>query len=501
METRADICLVVEGSYPYVTGGVSSWIQWLVESLPELSFALVALVADTRPPEARKYRLPDNVTAYHEHVIFDYGEIEEGPPVRIAPRLLAEYYGRMPALMADWRRGDLSAASLDLLRRLIERHPPAALRRFLYDEAAFAVMTQIYETRRGRDGFVKYFYNQRNIHLILFRLMTLVPRLPAAAVYHAPGTGYAGLLCCLRARLFGGRSMLTEHGIYLQEREMELLKSQWLDDAYLKEMWIDSFSAICRWQYRSADRVITLFEGNRQLEIGYGAPADGITVIPNGIDIERFRTARQPRCTGAPRRVALVGRVDAVKDVKTFLQAAAICRRRVPHLEALVIGPTDDPAAYYEECRQLVEMLDLTDTVTFTGRADVVAYYRQIDLLLLTSIKEAMPLVVMEAMASGLPVVATDVGACRELIYGLDDGIGPAGEVARIMDAENIAVAAARILQDPDLANQMARNGIQRIETFYRQDLVLDRYRRIYLELCHGRPAADTHGPAAPRQP
>lgn len=489
METRPDICLVVEGSYPYVTGGVSSWIQWLVESLPGRRFALVALIAAPRPVEARKYRLPANVASYQEHVIFDYTEIEEGPCPRVPRATLREYYRRMPALMADWRRGALSADSLDLLRRLIDDHPPAVLRHLLEDEAAFAVMTRIYGEVRGDAGFVKYFYNHRNIHLILFRLLTLVPHLPAAAVYHAPGTGYGGLLACLRARLFGGRAMITEHGIYLQEREMELLKSDWLDDAYLKDMWIDAFGAVCRWQYAAADRIITLFEGNRRLEIDYGAPPNRITVVPNGIDIRRFEAARRPRCQSPPPTVALVGRVDPVKDVKTFLQAVANARRELPDLRALVIGPTDDPADYYGECRQMVSMLDLEGCVTFTGRADVVSYYRQVDLLILTSVKEAMPLVVMEAMASGLPVVATEVGACRELIEGLDDGIGPAGAVARIMDAEDIAAAAVRILRDPDLANRMAADGIRRIESFYREDLVLDAYGRIYAELCDDRDA------------
>jgi len=502
METRPDICLVVEGSYPYVTGGVSSWIQWLIENLPGFRFALVALIAAPRNPEARKYRLPANVVSYQEHVIFDYEEIMTGNGgARVAPRSIQAEYACMETLMADWRRGELSPESLALLRRLAGDHPPSIFRHFLHDETAFAITTRIYDTLRGEAGFVKYFYNHRNIHLILFRLLTLVARLPSATVYHAPGTGYGGLLACLRASLFGGRSMITEHGIYLQEREMELLKSGWLDDAYLKEMWIDSFSAICRWQYRVADRIITLFEGNRRLEISYGAQPERITVIPNGIAIERFRNARRPRCTGAERTVAIVGRVDAVKDVKTFLQAVTIIRRNLPRIKALVIGPTDDPVSYYQECRQMVEMLDLGAAVTFTGRADVVAYYGTIDLLMLTSIKEAMPLVVMEAMASGLPVVATNVGACQELIYGQKDGIGPAGEVAPIMAADHLATAAVRILSDPNLAAAMARNGIQRIETFYRESLVLDSYQKIYRELCHDRPDLDPAPSPAPVHP
>jgi glycosyltransferase involved in cell wall biosynthesis len=184
--------------------------------------------------------------------------------------------------------------------------------------------------------------------------------------------------------------------------------------------------------------------------------------------------------------VGFVGRVDAVKDIKTFIQVVALIRRALPDVRALAVGPTDDQPAYFQECRDLVRMLGLEETLTFTGPADVIPHYREMDLLLLTSIKEAMPLAVMEAMASGLPVVATDVGACRELLLGEGDGIGEAGAVRRVMDAEGIAEAALAVLRDPAAADRMAANGIRRIENRYSEDLVLERYRDLYRELMHG---------------
>ena len=59
----ADICLVVEGCYPYVSGGVANWVDWLLRSLPDRSFAVVAIVADERPLSAR-YDFPDNVLSF-----------------------------------------------------------------------------------------------------------------------------------------------------------------------------------------------------------------------------------------------------------------------------------------------------------------------------------------------------------------------------------------------------------------------------------------------------
>jgi glycosyltransferase involved in cell wall biosynthesis len=483
MAKGADVCLVVEGSYPYVTGGVSSWLQWLMENLEELSFAVVALVAEEKAEGERRYRFPENVVSYQEFVVFDYREIEEAAPLRLSSKQWKSLSESLYRLMTEWREGRLSPESIEVLRDLVYRLSPRVFRNFFEDEPAFALLTRLYEEFRGEAGFLKYFYNVRNIHLILYRLLTLLPRVPEAAVFHSPGTGYGGLLTCLKAALEGRPGLITEHGIYLQEREMELLKSEWLDDPYLKEMWIDSFSALCLWQYNTCDRIVTLFEGNRRLEEDYGADPGRIQVIPNGIDVARFLEARRERCRTRPRTVGFVGRVDDVKDIKTFIQVVAIIKEALPDVRALAVGPTDDQPRYFRECRDLVRMLGLEETLTFTGPGDVIPYYRQMDLLLLTSIKEAMPLAVMEAMASGLPVVATDVGACRELLLGGDDGFGEAGAVRRVMDAEGIAEAALAVLRDETLADRMARSGIRRIENRYREDLVLERYRDLYREL------------------
>ena len=487
MAKGADICLVVEGSYPYVTGGVSSWLQWLMENLEEYTFAVMALIAEDKDETERRYRFPVNVVSYQEFTVFDTRELDQASPLVLSGTRWNDLSGRLHRMMTEWKQGRLSQESIELIRELAFRRSPRIFRNFFQDEEAFALLTRLYEDFRGEVGFLKYFYNVRNIHLILFRLITLLSRMPEAAVYHAPGTGYGGLLACLNAVLLDRASLITEHGIYLQEREMELLKSDWLDDAYLKDMWIDAFTSLCLWQYNTSDRIVTLFEGNRRLEEDYGAQAERIRVIPNGIDIPRYVEARRERCRTDPRTVGYVGRIDSVKDIKTFIQVVALIKEAYPNVRALAVGPYEDQPVYFQECLALAGMLGVEETITFTGPADVVPYYREMDVLLLTSIKEAMPLAVMEAMASGLPVVATDVGACRELLLGEGDGLGDAGCVRRIMDAEGIAGAALDILLDEPKADRMAKSGIRRIEDRYSEERVLNEYRSLYQELMNER--------------
>jgi glycosyltransferase involved in cell wall biosynthesis len=487
MEKGADICLLIEGSYPYVTGGVASWVQWLIENMKEYSFSVVAFTGEEKKQEDMKYPLPENVLSFQQEVLFDYTEIDNSKPLMITRKQWEKLSIQLHRLMNDWKKAELSAEGISFIKELIKEYPTSIFKNFLEDEEAFSLISRLYEDFNRKGGFLKYFYIQRNIHMILYNILMMVPRIPSASIYHSPSTGYSGFIACLRSILYGGNSVITEHGIYLQEREMELLKADWLDEPYLKDMWIEMFSSICKWQYKTCDVLITLSEKNRRLMMDYGADGGRVRVIPNGIKIERYKKARSPRCTGEIPVVGLVGRIDSVKDIKTFIQSIALVKKEIRTLKAYIIGPKEDQPDYYRECIDLVNILNLGNTISFTGRSDVINYYRIMDVLVLSSIKEAMPLVVMEAMCAGLPVVATDVGACMELLYGLDDGIGKAGIIARVMDPESIASGIITILKNKDLANQMAENGIKRIERLYNEEYVIKSYKNLYQELLYGK--------------
>ena len=130
--------------------------------------------------------------------------------------------------------------------------------------------------------------------------------------------------------------------------------------------------------------------------------------------------------------------------------------------------------------------MGLEDKVLFLGFQNIKDILPKIGLLTLTSISEGMPLVVLEGFAAGLPCVATDVGSCRQLIYGglneEDIAIGKAGEVVPIANPAELARAYVRILGDEDLWREYQKNAIRRVNTFYTKELFLENYRRIYSE-------------------
>jgi glycosyltransferase involved in cell wall biosynthesis len=109
--------------------------------------------------------------------------------------------------------------------------------------------------------------------------------------------------------------------------------------------------------------------------------------------------------------------------------------------------------------------------------------YPEIEALVLTSVSEGQPLVILEAFAAGLPVIASDVGACRELVLGApgaDAALGPAGIITRVASPEETAGAIVLLARDHDRRRAMGESALRRVHQRYRLETVLARYRAIY---------------------
>jgi glycosyltransferase involved in cell wall biosynthesis len=158
----------------------------------------------------------------------------------------------------------------------------------------------------------------------------------------------------------------------------------------------------------------------------------------------------------------------------------------LPDAEGWIVGPEDEDPSYAEECRHLAATLGLlgdAPRVKFLGFQRVEEVLPQLGLNVLTSISEAQPLVVLEGFAAGVPSVASDVGCCRELVFGAtpeDRALGAAGAIVDIADPEATAAAAIALLRDDARWHAAQRAGIARVERFYSDTLMIDRYRAIY---------------------
>jgi polysaccharide biosynthesis protein PelF len=218
-----------------------------------------------------------------------------------------------------------------------------------------------------------------------------------------------------------------------------------------------------------------------------GADPNKMEVIANAIDPELFAGLRTERPLEPDAfTVGFVGRVVRIKDVKTFIRAMKIVAGAIPNLRVLVVGPTEEEEDYFDDCKRLVEMLGLNDVLTFVGQAKVTEIYPRLDVLVLTSLSEAQPLVLLEANCAGIPAVASNVGACEELLYGRapeDRALGPSGIVTHVASPNETAQAVISLWRDPELQRRMAQAGMKRVESFYREEDLHSRYDAIYHEL------------------
>ena len=486
---KADVCLILEGSYPYVTGGVSNWAHGLIKEQNHLSFHLCAIMP--RDGELQlKYDLPSNVIGLTTIRLNDLppgAKINAGLAGRMHKTLrapLSKLTSEKAMELADLKK------VMDVLR---DARATLGTEALLDREEAWKQLVELYEAAFPDHSFLDYFWSYRAIAGGLYS--TLLAPLPAADIYHAMSTGYAGLMGA-RAKVETGKPVfVTEHGIYTNERRIEVTSADWLEATSskaltidkprrdLRDMWIDSINNFSRVCYEASDRIITLFAGNQKPQLEDGANPDKMQIIPNGVDVRRFSALAHRRA--ATPTIGLIGRVVPIKDIKTFIRACGLLRQTAPDMKAFIIGPTDEDKEYYAECVNLIQLLGLERNVTFTGHAKVDDYLPSLDILVLTSISEAQPLVMLEAGAAGIPLVATDVGSCRELIEGTPEEnpvLGAGGIVTPLASPASTADAIFTLLSDNAMYESASNVIRERVAHYYNENIQQQAYRNLYAE-------------------
>ena len=304
-------------------------------------------------------------------------------------------------------------------------------------------------------------------------------KLPKADLYHCVATGYAGVLGAMAKQRYGCGLLISEHGIYTREREEELIRAKWVEGIY-KNIWIEQFRKMSQLAYDRADKVTSLYEHARELQIELGCPEEKTQVTPNGVDPSRFENlVVLPEMQDDKIHIGAILRVTPIKDVKTMIRAFAYAKKKVPSLKLWIMGPTDEDEEYAKECFSMVDLMEIEDVV-FTGRINVSEYMGGLDMTILTSISEGQPLTILESYAAHKPVIATDVGNCRGLIYGEDDDFGEAGILTHIMNVEEIADAMIQLATHPNRRKRMGENGYKRLMRKYKVVDMQKTYEQIY---------------------
>lgn len=231
------------------------------------------------------------------------------------------------------------------------------------------------------------------------------------------------------------------------------------------------------WLARLADLVIANSEAGRQVCLRNGFSPERVIVIPNGIDIDRFKPDPAGRqrlraewdITEDQTAIGIVGRMDSIKDHPSFLQAAAIFSKKHPNARFVCIG--DDGGEYALRLRNLAADLGIADKMVWAGmRSDMTAAYSALDINTSASLSEGFPNCVAEAMACGIPCVATDVGDCKPLI-------GATGRIVPARSADALANAWEECLAAD--YREMGRKARQRIVGEFAMSRLIERTEQV----------------------
>jgi polysaccharide biosynthesis protein PelF len=473
------VCIIAEGSYPYVAGGVSSWIQMLLEHFSSIEFVVWSIATSREEMSEMKYTLPPNVkeikTIYLSDIKFR--------TIHSNIKLTKDEHAALKSLVMEDDHQDIQwKPVLELIK-----NRKTQLVDVLMSHDFYEIAVELYAKDFSRTVFNDFLWNLRSMFFPL--LSTLVDDFPQADIYHAASTGYAGLLGSVASYINQKPLIVTEHGIYTREREEEIIKSDWVIGDF-KKNWISFFYRLSAIAYQQAYKVIALFETNRALQIEMGCPEDKTMIIPNGVDVTHYSShlydidlkadMKFKRANSKMIRIGATVRIVPIKDIKTMILAFEAALQKVDNLELVILGPTEEDPVYYQEVLSLIDDFKLKN-VSILGRVNVKNYLPTFDIMLLTSISEGQPLAVLEGMAAGIPQICTNVGGCKELLYGMShDELGHCGIIVPVMDIEKIALAIEVLAKDETLRTQMGEIGHQRVKETYQKIDFLDRYDILY---------------------
>ena len=489
---RLSVLLLTEGTYPYAGGGVSTWCDLLCRELHDVDFYVIAVTGS--PIATPKYKIPSNVQYLRQVPLWGSEEPSEyvrpDTPfadiylnrVATTPKVIREHF--IP-VFEKFLREMLSSMSLSALDPVVIHQ----LYRY-FQQYEYKSTLQSSDTWKT---FLRVVHRQSELeHLTeqelpsLFDLTTamrwlynfLLPLdaiVPKADLAHATIAGFSNLPAIVAKLEYGTPVIVTDHGIYIRERYIAVSTSKFTP--FAKKFMLSLSSYATKLLYSTADQISPVCNYNHRWEKRFGAEATRIKTIYNGIDPAIFVPKEKPEKTRNRPTVVAAARVFPLKDIETMIRSCAVVRKQIPTVHYIVYGPTDVDPPYARRCMDLIGELELQDNFTFAGfHSKPHELYHDGDISILSSVSEGFPYTVLESMACGRPVVATDVGGVREALEGY-------GIIAKPRDAQGLGEGVIELLQNDELRERLGTMGREQVLLRFRNSQTMNVYLRSYTAL------------------
>jgi len=473
------ILLINWDNYPhFATGGVYTWAKSLVDNAKDWEFIVFNQLSNANA--SAKYQVPQNVRRVIGLPMFGTHRCEE-------------YYPENGPFLPKISRTTDKVIELEfvpLYRRflagvLADECDPRALAQVVHELHQFLTVydaKKCFEHGTVWDAFLDRvtsddLYKEMkireallNFQVIQRSLQVLSIRLPKVEIIHS-SLAWLPALAGVAAKIESKCPLvITEHGVAF--RELLLYYNMFLYNEISKLFWTVFTRNIIRTIYESSDMIIPVCHANKVWETKLGADESRIRVIYNGVDTQRFRPIQVQRNDERP-TVVSVGRVSVFKDIIGLIQATGYVREEVPNVRTLVFGEATE-LEYSAKCTSMVHKLHLEENFKLMGGTkEPEKAYARADVVAFSSITEAFPFAVIEAMACGKAVVATDVGGVREALERC-------GLLVRSRSPHDLANAIIMLLKDRELRTRFETAAIARARDKFRLEDSVRQYREVY---------------------
>lgn len=485
MKKNYDVLMILEGTYPFNGGGVSTWAHMLCTKVRNADFSLYSINAD-----------------YEVKPKYDTGGIKNLVQLpmwaALEPKELLSYgkkYHKFISRKEKRDEEDIREIFVPLFARLVrniyaEVSDVEELDDLLFDMWKFFQKHDYKKTMRsevvwqafcyhvgenlssGQNGATLYDLTVAMRWVYRF-LMPLSIDVPKADITHLTLAGFPVIPALVLKYKYGTPMVVTEHGVFIRERLIAINNSEF--SFFLKKMLIRFSECITELVYYKADKIVSVNKFNMTWEKLYGANPGKIEVVYNGIDHQLFTPQPKPEHLKDVPTVVAAARVFELKDILTMIRSCAVAKRSIPNVRYLVYGDNNAVPEYTAECRRLIAELKLEDNFILAGyHAKPHALFAEGDISILTSISEGFPYTVIESMSCGIPVVATDVGGVTE---ALDENCG---FICKPKDHEEIGRRVVELLQNEELRKQMGANARRRVVENFTIGKFIAEYEDVY---------------------
>ncbi len=490
MNKKHDVMLILEGTYPFNGGGVSTWAHMLCNEVKNSNFTLYSINAEFE--SKTKYKLSDNVTnliqvplwsPMEPQEMIDYGKKyykiisikEKNDLNKINEVFIPIFQDLLRHIFSDNRDVRAFDAVIKKMWNYFQKHDYKKTMKSEPVWKTFCYMVSDLNGEADNENVSLYDLTSgmRWIYRFLIPLSIEVPRVD---VSHLTLSGFPVIPALVLKYKYGTPMIVTEHGVFIRERLLAINSSEY--SFFLKKMLIKFSECVTELVYYKADKILSVNKFNIKWEKMYGADPEKIDIIYNGIDHEIFKPLPKPAHLKDIPTVVAAARIFDLKDIVTMIKSCAVAKREIPNIQYLVYGDNTAVPEYTAECERLIAELDLKDNFKLAGYHEKPhQLFSEGDISILTSISEGFPYTVLESMSCGIPVVATDVGGVTE---ALDENCG---FICKPKDHEEIGKRVVELLNDKALRQKMGENARQKVIDNFTTDKFIKAYENVYHEV------------------